>query len=201
MAWASARSPSSKRPCAFPGSARGSPARHGDRSSALTPDSTLFLPFAASIVRYFSNHGLGVSLALGLVAGKGASFLSSITSYPLSDRYGTRGPFIVSTSLAGLSFAVNILYLIFHARLHPAAVSDSSHKSDEAAAERVIQRRKVKLMNLSKLGDVFWIYIVRLLVGRPSLGPCVKVVWLHSLQQLMNVFSGAIWSPFLHLSS
>lgn len=32
-------------------------------------------------------------------------------------------------------------------------------------------------MNLSKLGDVFWIYI------------------------LMNVFSGAIWSPFLHLSS
>jgi hypothetical protein len=56
-------------------------------------------------------------------------------------------------------------------------------------------------MNLSKLGDVFWIYIVRLLVGRPSLGPCVKVVWLYSLQQLMNVFSGAIWSPFLHLSS
>jgi hypothetical protein len=76
-----------------------------------------------------------------------------------------------------------------------------SHKSDEAAAERVIQRRKVKLMNLSKLGDVFWIYIVRLLAGRPSLGPCVKVVWLYSLQQLMNVFSGAIWSPFLHLSS
>ena len=143
----------SRRPCSYPRARHGSP-----QSTPSVADSSAL----DSIVRYFSNHGLGVSLALGLVAGKGASFLSSITSYPLSDRYGTRGPFVVSTGLAGLSFAVNILYLIFHARLHPAAAdSDSSHKSDEAAAERVIQRRKVKLMNLSKLGDVFWIYIVR----------------------------------------
>ena len=34
------------------------------------------------IVRFFKSHGLGVSLALGLVAGKGASFISARTSYP-----------------------------------------------------------------------------------------------------------------------
>lgn len=58
-------------------------------------------------------------------------------------------------------------------------------------------------MNLSKLGDVFWIYIVsamsfvlsQLGVPTDSSAPAWNVL------QLMNVFSGAIWSPFLHLSS
>lgn len=64
--------------------------------------------FKTIIVRYFSNHGLGVSLALGLVAGKGASFVSSITSFPLSEKYGSRGPFVVSSLLAGcIGLAIN----------------------------------------------------------------------------------------------
>jgi hypothetical protein len=36
------------------------------------------------IVRFFNSHGLGVSMALGLVAGKCASFVSARTSYPLA---------------------------------------------------------------------------------------------------------------------
>lgn len=45
------------------------------------------------------------------------------------------------------------------------------------AAEKVLLRRRVRLVNLSKLGDPFWLFI------------------------LLNCFSGAIWSPFLQLSS
>src|ERR1700730_11508294 len=55
------------------------------------------------IVRFFKSHGLGVSMAVGLVAGKGASFVSASTSYPLSQRYGSSAPFYVATLLTGLS--------------------------------------------------------------------------------------------------
>jgi len=63
------------------------------------------------IVRFFSTHGLGVSMALGLVASKGASFAAARTSYPLAARFGRHAPFIASTALTGLSFAINLVYL------------------------------------------------------------------------------------------
>ncbi|KAL7411643.1 major facilitator superfamily domain-containing protein [Mrakia frigida] len=132
------------------------------------------------IVRYFSHKGLGLSLALGLVVGKGASFVSAITSYPLSERFGRRGPFVASTLLASVSFAANIFYCVVHYRNHRTLSSDTPSASldpDEIATEKVLQRRRVRFTNLSKLGDSFWIFI------------------------LLNIFSGAIWSPFLQLSS
>ena len=61
------------------------------------------------IVRFFKSHGLGLSMAFGLIAGKGASFLSARTSYPLTERWGPRAPFYVATFLAALSVVINLL--------------------------------------------------------------------------------------------
>ncbi|EJU02025.1 MFS general substrate transporter [Dacryopinax primogenitus] len=152
------------------------------------------------IVRFFSSHGLGISLALGLLAGKGASFVSAITSFPLSERFGPRAPFVVATLLAGFSFAVNLLYLSYSAwfarstgvgleegearaaaRKAQAAsetgLSAAERMSEAEALRRIERKRRVRFRNIGKLGDVFWAY-----VG-------------------INVLCGAIWAPFMHLSA
>ncbi|KDQ07682.1 hypothetical protein BOTBODRAFT_38578 [Botryobasidium botryosum FD-172 SS1] len=145
------------------------------------------------IVRFFSNHGLGVSLAFGLVAGKGASFVSAITSVPLSENFGPHAPFIVSTALAGTSFGINLIYVASSQWLARGAgippeeselrikrsgvLSQVENMSQQDAINRVAARRKVKLQDVTKLGDVFWVYIA------------------------VNVLCGAIWSPFTHLAA
>lgn len=130
------------------------------------------------IVRFFKSHGLGVSLALGLVAGKGASFVSARTSYPLSQTFGPHAPFYVATGLAALSFCINIVYLFaskwlvrgagaeleaseIHAEAHNQAQehirSGSIQSLTEAEAlKEVAKKRMVNLRDVTKLGDVFW---------------------------------------------
>ncbi|KAH9946637.1 MFS general substrate transporter [Amylocystis lapponica] len=146
------------------------------------------------IVRFFKSHGLGVSLALGLVAGKGASFISARTSYPLSDRFGPHAPFYAATLLTGLSFVVNLIYVAASkwlirgagAELEISDVQDEAvvrrqsglvAMSEEEALKHVAQKRAVNLRDITKLGDVFWAYIG------------------------LNVFCGAIWAPFTHLAA
>ncbi|KAG5351215.1 hypothetical protein C0989_007400 [Termitomyces sp. Mn162] len=63
------------------------------------------------IVRFFKSHGLGVSMAFGLIAGKGASFVAARTSYPLTESFGPRAPFYVATLLAALSVVMNLIYI------------------------------------------------------------------------------------------
>lgn len=126
------------------------------------------------IVRFFQSHGLGVSLALGLVAGKGASFVAARTSYPLSERFGQHAPFYASTFLAALSFTVNLVYLSasrwlvkgtgvaleaseLHAAAHEQGRSGSPQALSEAEAlKEVAKKRVVYLRDITKLGDVFW---------------------------------------------
>ncbi|RPD62956.1 MFS general substrate transporter [Lentinus tigrinus ALCF2SS1-7] len=144
------------------------------------------------IVRFFKSHGLGVSLALGLVAGKGASFISALTSYPLSQRFGPHAPFYAATFLSAFSFAINIVYLSaskwliresgteleaseIHAEAHARAASTPGISSEAEALQEVAKKRMVRLRDITKLGDVFWAYIG------------------------LNVLCGAIWSPFTHL--
>ncbi|KAF8531008.1 major facilitator superfamily domain-containing protein [Gautieria morchelliformis] len=148
------------------------------------------------IVRFFNQHGLGVSLALGLVAGKGASFVSARTSFPLSE-WNPHAPFVVSTLLAAFSFFVNLFYLfasnqiaagagveIEPAEAHrqstsrPASAIDSVENMSEAAAlHKVAEKRTVRLSDLARLGDIFWLYIG------------------------INILCGTIWAPFTHLAS
>ncbi|KAJ3814523.1 major facilitator superfamily domain-containing protein [Lentinula aff. lateritia] len=143
------------------------------------------------IVRFFKSHGLGVSMAFGLIVGKGASFVSARTSYPLTEHWGSHAPFYVATFLAAMSFFVNLLYIMSSkwfvdgacAELEAADISEeaklrSRHNMSEAQAlEKVARKKMVNLRDITKLGDVFWAY-----VG-------------------LNVLCGMIWSPFTHLSS
>ncbi|KAJ3761891.1 major facilitator superfamily domain-containing protein [Lentinula raphanica] len=143
------------------------------------------------IVRFFKSHGLGVSLAFGLIVGKGASFVSARTSYPLTEHWGSHAPFYVATFLAAMSFFVNLLYIMASkwfvdgacAELEAADISEeakrrSIHNMSEAQAlEKVAKKKMVRLKDITKLGDVFWAY-----VG-------------------LNVLCGMIWAPFTHLSS
>ncbi|EPQ60798.1 MFS general substrate transporter [Gloeophyllum trabeum ATCC 11539] len=143
------------------------------------------------IVRFFQSHGLGVSLALGLVAGKGASFISARSSYPLSQKFGPHAPFIASTALAAFSVLINLIYVsaskwlvrnsdteLEAAEIEEEASRRASHNLSEAQAlERVAEKRKVHFRDITKLGDVFWVYIG------------------------LNILCGAIWSPFTHLAA
>ncbi|KAH9849777.1 MFS general substrate transporter [Lenzites betulinus] len=143
------------------------------------------------IVRFFKSHGLGVSLALGLVAGKGASFISALTSYPLSQRFGPHAPFYASTFLTAFSFTINLVYVFsskwlvrgsgteleaseIHAEAHSRAAS-AADMSEADALKEVAKKRMVHLRDITKLGDVFWAYIG------------------------LNVLCGAVWAPFTHL--
>ena len=142
------------------------------------------------IVRFFKSHGLGLSMALGLVAGKGASFIAASTSYPLTERFGQRAPFYVATSLAGLSFTVNLIYLASSkwlvdgagAELEAPDIHDEAERradvdiSEAEALEKVAKKRYVDLRHVVKLGDAFWVYVT------------------------LNVLCGMIWTPFLHLA-
>lgn len=139
------------------------------------------------VVRFFASHGLGISLAIGLIAGKGASFVSARISYPLSQHFGPHAPFVVSTLLALFSFGVNLIYVSASAwlargagvQLEPGDEKDrlGARMSAEEAVNRVGEKRLVRLKDMQRFGDVFWLYLG------------------------INILCGAIWSPFTHLAS
>jgi hypothetical protein len=106
-------------------------------------------------------------MALGLVAGKVASFLAARTSYPLSERYGAHAPFAVATILSTFSLLMNILHVSMSGWLvkgtgveleesEPGQTSDQPHLSDSQAIAYVAEKRVVRLGDLASLGDVFW---------------------------------------------
>ena len=126
------------------------------------------------IVRYFKDHGLGLSLALGLVAGKTASFISARISFPLS-QWNQHAPFFLSTFLAGFSFLVNLFYLWYNNWLASQLGSEGEGvdaMSETDALHKVTTKKKVRLKDLLSMGDVFWLYIG------------------------VNIFCGFIWMPF-----
>ncbi|KAF8843939.1 MFS general substrate transporter [Paxillus ammoniavirescens] len=143
------------------------------------------------IVRFFNSHGLGVSMALGLVAGKCASFVSARTSYPLSVTFGRHAPFYTSTALTGLSFVSNLIYMFAShwlvrgsgTTLEESEVQNEVRRrgvysiSDALVLQKVAKKRHVKLKDVPLLGDVFWAYIG------------------------LNVLCGMVWAPFTHLAA
>jgi len=141
------------------------------------------------IVRFFKSHGLGISLAVGLVAGKGASFISARISYPLS-QWSPNAPFYVSTGATGFSFVINLVYISISKWLaREAGVElEGSELSMEAkkrsvvsmteaqAIQQVADKKRFRIGEVFKLGDVVWAYIG------------------------LNVLCGSIWHPFIHLA-
>ncbi|KAG1757543.1 major facilitator superfamily domain-containing protein [Suillus lakei] len=144
------------------------------------------------IVRFFKTHGLGVSMALGLVAGKLASFISARTSLPLAERFGRHAPFYASTFLAALSLLINLIYmasskwliqgsgtvLLEASEIRREARRRSLYDLSEAQAlEKVAKKRHIRFKDIPKLGDIFWAYIG------------------------LNILCGTIWAPFTHLAA
>jgi hypothetical protein len=130
------------------------------------------------IVRYFKDHGLGLSLALGLLAGKGTSFISARVSFPLS-QWSPHAPFFLSTFLAGFSFVVNLFYLWYDkwiASQIGVEAEGVGGLSEEDVLRKMKAKRKVRVGDLLNMGDIFWLYIG------------------------VNLFCGFIWGPFLHLA-
>lgn len=125
------------------------------------------------IVRFFKHHGLGLSMAFGLVVGKASSFLSARTSYPLSEYFGPRAPFIVATTLAFFSFVMNLIYLAVSkwlvrtsgAELEASELREEAQAvqveslSEAQALRQVAEKKRVHLRDITKLGDVFWAYV------------------------------------------
>ena len=114
------------------------------------------------IVRFFKSQGIGLPMALGLVVGKAASYISAHTSYPLSERFGSHAPFYVAVILAAVSFGVNLLYasmakwLVSEVEAEPEASETDVAKRLTASAEEPRPFKGVNLRHLTELGDIFW---------------------------------------------
>jgi MFS family permease len=114
------------------------------------------------IVKFFKSQGLGLPMALGLVVGKAASYLSAHTSYPLSERFGPHAPFYMAVILAAVSFGVNLLYvsiakwLVSELEAELEASDNHVTKLLSASAQETHPSRGVNLRHLTELGDTFW---------------------------------------------
>lgn len=122
------------------------------------------------VVRFFKWHGLGVSMALGLVAGKGSSFIAARTSYPLTVQFGSSAPFYVATLLTGFSVVINLIYLVCSRWLvnstgaeleapdliHGARQAAQTDTTKAFALKETAEKRKVRIIEIVELGDLFW---------------------------------------------
>ncbi|KAI0307827.1 major facilitator superfamily domain-containing protein [Multifurca ochricompacta] len=139
------------------------------------------------IVKFFRSQGLGVPMALGLVVGKASAYISAHTSYPLSERFGTRAPFYVAVALAAMSFGLNLLYASIArwlasetgAELETPVIRTVTDPRFSGSPQNVVdmQAKGVNLYHVVGLGDAFWAYIGA------------------------NFLCGAVWNPFPHLAS
>lgn len=94
-----------------------------------------------------SNH-LGMSLALGLLSGKSASFVSSLISLPLAEKVGDIVPFALAVALCAVSFVGNWMRLALR------------WGREDGREAQVKEKRKVSWGGIGSLGDVFWVYIL-----------------------------------------
>jgi len=99
------------------------------------------------LARLSPGGHLGLSLALGLVSGKSASFMSALISKPLAEHGGSGLPFFVALLLCAGSFAANLARLAFN------------WGETRTRHEHVHTKRIVKWDGLSRLGDVFYLFI------------------------------------------
>lgn len=122
------------------------------------------------IVRFFKSHSLGLSMAIGLVAGKIASFVAARTSYPLTQKFGPHAPFYTAAILATFSFGINLVYVASskwlvantQTELEPSEIRDEAARfsvqdmSEGDALAKVAEKKRVRLKDITVLGDVFW---------------------------------------------
>jgi hypothetical protein len=160
------------------------------------------------IVRFFRSRGLGLSMAIGLLAGKIASFVGARISFGLSERYGLHAPIAVATGLSAFSLVINLVYLSLSSWIASEVGinfddngSQQRHLEDfdeATAVEHVARKSQVHLRDVVDLGDVFWAYV--LWHGAYGSHGLLSLTILCRYVAL-NVLCGTIWSPFNHLAA
>ena len=88
------------------------------------------------------------------MAGKGASFISARTSYPLS-QWSPNAPFYVSTAATGFSFAINLVYISISKWLIR-ETEDPELRAEAQVIQQVAEKRRFKMKEVFNLGDVVW---------------------------------------------
>jgi nitrate/nitrite transporter NarK len=138
-------------------------------SSGISP---LALIQETLVVQVFEGESMGLAVALGLVVGKAASFVSSFTTVPLAlyTPLSYRTPFIVSTTLTLFSVLFNIAFVL--------AFSRPSNANALSNAEAHIRAHKtIAMKDIYAMSGLFWFYLV------------------------VCFLAGAVWTPFIQLSS
>jgi MFS family permease len=138
-------------------------------SSGISP---LALIQETLVVQVFEGEYMGLAVALGLVVGKAASFIASLTTVPLALRsyFGYVTPFIVSTSLTFFSVVLNIIFVVAFSR--PSATNTLSK-----AESHIREHKRVAMKDIYAMSGLFWFYLV------------------------VCLLAGAVWLPFIQLSA
>ncbi|ORY74289.1 major facilitator superfamily domain-containing protein [Leucosporidium creatinivorum] len=113
------------------------------------------------ILRCSDGHSVAKTVALGLLLGKTASFVSAAVSHPLS-QINSRLPFITAATLSAFSFSACFLYYVLERCLVP-----QTEDEDERLQHLYHTKgRALRLAELKRFPGRFWIYaLVCCLVG------------------------------------
>lgn len=111
------------------------------------------------------------------MAGKGASFISARISYPLS-QWSPNSPFYFATGATGFSFVINLVYISISkwlireagAELEESELCVEAKKrsvvsmTEAQVIQQVADKKKFRIREVFKLGDVVWAYVQILLL-------------------------------------
>jgi len=124
------------------------------------------------VVQVFEGERMGLAVALGLVVGKATSFIASFTTVPLA----LYTPLTYRTPFivsTSLTFFSVLLNIVFvRAFSRPSTASTLSSAEAHIRAHKTVAMRDIYAMN-----GLFWFYLL--------------VCW----------FAGAVWTPFVQLST
>lgn len=100
-----------------------------------------------------ATGSVNLLLSFGLLAGKTTAFFASITAVPLAESLGEHAPFVVSSLLAGGSFAASLV-------LMKQMTSPDGDAQQHGAGHALAHRKVVNFGMIASLGSMFWIYIL-----------------------------------------
>jgi hypothetical protein len=124
------------------------------------------------IILYSYSSFQCVSFSSWTCCWKGASFVSARSSYPLS-QWSPNAPFYVSAGAAGFSFLINLVYISISKWLIREAgaefedvelCAEAKRRSmvsmtEAQVIQRVADRRRFRIREVFKLGDVVWAHV------------------------------------------
>lgn len=101
------------------------------------------------IVTYIGRESLGVWIAIGLLLGRLAAWLGSVTALPLSETsYGISAPFSLATILAIVSFCASLSFIYLEKVYRRTNITAALEKAHHV-------RKPVSIAETLTFGDAF----------------------------------------------